>query len=185
MKLGVISLSESITDDIVSQADIILPSQYFAMVGSAGRSGEQRLMLAVLLDAINILEGWRGTGSARKRRNFAEAGAWVNNRRAAHPFAFDSICDALEIDADRLRSRLQRLIVRSANSTRSLIPRLRLKESGRRQQITSGRLPRCKRAPRLKPARSGSRPESASLSSTHLSASASLGQAEAQPSISY
>ena len=48
------------TDDILSQADIILPSQYFGSVGSVGLSGEQRLMLAVLVDAINVLQSWHG-----------------------------------------------------------------------------------------------------------------------------
>ena len=50
------------TDDILSQVDIILPSQYFETVGSGGLSGEQRLMLAVLPDAINVLHQWRHVG---------------------------------------------------------------------------------------------------------------------------
>jgi hypothetical protein len=94
-------------DDILSQADIILPSQYFGSVGSVGLSGEQRLMLAVLIDAINVLQSWHGGGSARKRRNFAEAAQWVNTRGTSYPFSFDSVCDALEIDSELLRSRLR------------------------------------------------------------------------------
>ena len=80
-------------DDSLSQADIILPSQYFESVGSAGLSGEQRLMLAVLVDAINVLQSWQGGGSARKRRDFGEAAQWVNTRGTSHPFSFDSVCD--------------------------------------------------------------------------------------------
>jgi hypothetical protein len=53
--------------------DTILPSQFFADLGSVGRSGEQRLMLSVLVDAINVLQSWQDGGSAHKRRNFAEA----------------------------------------------------------------------------------------------------------------
>src|SRR5262249_41614517 len=86
-------------DDLLAQADIILPSQYFSSVGSVGLSGEQRLMLAVLADAINVLQSWKGNGSARKRHNFAEAAQWVNLRGTHHPFSFDSVCDALEIDS--------------------------------------------------------------------------------------
>jgi hypothetical protein len=106
------------TDDILSRADIILPSQYFGSVGSVGLSGEQRLMLAVLVDAINVLEGWHHRGSARKRRNSAEAAQWVNSRGAKYPFSFDNVCDALEIDSELLRSRLCVLNVRSTNPAR-------------------------------------------------------------------
>jgi hypothetical protein len=136
-------------DDILSQMDIILPSQYFGALGSVGLSGEQRLMLAVLVDAINVLQSWQGGGSARKRRNFAEAAQWVNTRGASHPFSFDSVCDALEIDSELLRSRLRVLTVRPANSTRRpAIAHLRLKELSRNQHITANRLRRREHAPR-------------------------------------
>ena len=98
---------ESMTDDILSQADIMLPSQYFGAMGSRAMSGEQRLMLAVLVDAINVVQSWRGTGSARKRRDFAEAAQWVNSPGTKHPFSFDSVCDALEINSELLRFALE------------------------------------------------------------------------------
>jgi hypothetical protein len=127
-------------DDILSQADIMLPSQYYGSVGSVGLSGEQRLMLAVLVDAINVLQSWKGNGSARKRRNFAEAVQWVNARGTCHPFSFESVCDALEIDSELLRSRLRVLTVRPANSThRATLGRLRLKELSRSQHMTANR----------------------------------------------
>jgi hypothetical protein len=131
------------TDDMLSQADIILPAQYFGSVGSVGLSGEQRLMLAVLADAINLLHSWKGSGSPRKRRNFAEAAQWVNTRGTCHPFSFDSVCDALEIDSEVLRSRLRVLTVRPANSAgRPNLARLRLKELSRSQHMTANRLRR-------------------------------------------
>jgi hypothetical protein len=127
-------------DDILSPADIILPSQYFESIGCVGLSGEQRLMLAVLVDAINVLQSWQGGGSARKRRNFADAAQWVNIRGTAHPFSFDNVCAALEIDSALLRSRLRILTVRSANSARcSAIVNLRLRELSRSQQSRSRR----------------------------------------------
>jgi hypothetical protein len=138
------------TDDILSQADIILPSQYFASLGSAGLSGEQRLMLAVLVDAINVLQSWQGGSSVRKRRNFAEAAQWVNTRGASHPFSFDSVCDALEIDSELLRSRLRILTVRLGTSIRRVVvARLRLKELSRSQHMTANRLRRRERVPRI------------------------------------
>src|SRR6516165_7917117 len=135
------------TDHILWQADIILPSQYFGALNSVGPSGEQRLMLAVLIDAINVLHSWQGGGSERKRRNFckrlnfAEAVQWVNSPGTTHPFSFDSVCDALEIDPELLRSRLRVLTVRSANSARRpALARLRLKEWSRSQQSTANQL---------------------------------------------
>jgi hypothetical protein len=134
---------------MLSQADIILPSQYFGSMGSAGMSGEQRLMLAVLIDAINVLQSWKGTGNPRRRRDFAEAVQWVNRRGTHHPFSFDSVCDALELDPQLLRSRLHGLTARPANSTRRLaLGHLRLKELSRKQHMTANRPGRRKRVGR-------------------------------------
>jgi len=128
--------------DILSQMDIILPAQYFGALGSVGLSSEQRLMLAVLVDAINVLQGWRRVGSARKRRAFAEAAQWVNTRGTNYPFSFDSVCDALEIDPDVLRSRLHGLTMGLANTGRRSIERLRLKELSRAQHMSTNRVRR-------------------------------------------
>ncbi len=124
-------------------SDIILPSQYFGAMGGGGLCSEQRLMLAVLVDAINILQGWHRAGSARKRRAFAEAGQWVNTRGTSYPFSFDSICDALGIDFDMLRERLSALTIGHGSAER--VGRLRLKESSRAQHMTANRVRR--RAP--------------------------------------
>ncbi len=123
--------------------DIILPSQYFGAMGSAKLCCEQRLMLAVLVDAINILQGWQRAGSARKRRAFADAAQWVNTRGTGYPFSFDSICDALNIDPEVLRRRLSGLTMGfSGASARLGVGRLRLKESSRAQHMTANRVRR-------------------------------------------
>jgi hypothetical protein len=149
--------------DTLSQMDIILPSQYFGALGSVGVSGEQRLTLAVLIDAINVLQSWQGGGSARKRRNFAEAAQWVNTRGTSYPFSFDSVCDALNIDSGLLRSRLRILTARSANSARRLTSaRLRLKELSRSQHMTANRLRRREHVPPIVTALIGHASESSS-----------------------
>jgi hypothetical protein len=128
------------TDDILEPTDPIMPSQYFGAMGSAGLSGEQRLFLAVLVDAINVLQSWQGGDSARKRRNFADAAQWVNIRGTAQPFSFDNVCAALEIDSELLRSRLRILTVRAANSARRpAIAQLRLKELSPSKPMTANR----------------------------------------------
>jgi len=50
---------------LLGLTDVILPSQFFGAMGGGGLCSEQRLMLAVLVDAINILQGWNSMGSAR------------------------------------------------------------------------------------------------------------------------
>lgn len=127
--------------------DIILPAQYFGAMGSGGLCSEQRLMLAVLVDALNILQSWQRLGSARKRRAFAEAAQWVNMRGTGYPFSFDSICDALGIDSEVLRQRLSGLTRGHTGAASRLgVGRLRLKESSRAQHMTANRVRRRRRA---------------------------------------
>ena len=95
--------------DSFTASDLILPSQFFELVGKNRFTSEQRLMLAVLADAINILQDWRGSFSPRKRRLFIEAARWVMARGSSVPFSFDNVCDALEISSEALRHRLSGL----------------------------------------------------------------------------
>ena len=125
-------------------SDLILPSQFFELVGKSRFSSEQRLMLAVLADAINILLDWRGSFSIRKRRLFVEAARWVMTHSPNVPFSFDNVCDALEINAESLRQRLSGLAAGTGDPQIPLA-RLRLKEAGRLQHMTVNRRRRAKR----------------------------------------
>src|SRR4029077_13418869 len=80
--------------------DVILPSQFFELFGSAQTfSSEQRLMLAVLIDAINVLGESRVSPNSRKRNSFNEASSWVFADGITSPLSFDHVCDALSVDA--------------------------------------------------------------------------------------
>ncbi|MGZ6226803.1 MAG: hypothetical protein ACXWNE_01645 [Candidatus Binataceae bacterium] len=130
--------------DSFTASDLILPSQFFELVGKSRFTSEQRLMLAVLADAINILQDWRGSFSVRKRRLFIDAARWVMARGRNVPFSFDNVCDALEISSEALRHRLSSLAAGAADS-RLPLTRLRLKEAGRLQHMTVNRSRRVKR----------------------------------------
>jgi hypothetical protein len=134
--------------DSLALSDVILPSQFFGAMGGGGLCSEQRLMLAVLVDAINILQGWNRMGSARKRRAFAEAAQWVITKGTNYPFSFDSVCDALGIDSEVLRDRLSGLAMGHGATDRLGAGRLRLKESSRAQHMTANRVRR-RRSDRL------------------------------------
>src|SRR5690242_18779653 len=123
--------------DSFTASDLILPSQFFELVGKSRFTSEQRLMLAVLADAINILQDWCGSFSARKRRLFIEAARWVMARNSNVPFSFDNVCDALEISSEALRHRLSGLAAGTTDSPP--LARLRLKEAGRLQHMTVNR----------------------------------------------
>jgi hypothetical protein len=131
--------------DPLSITDVILPAQFFGAMGGGGLCSEQRLMLAVLVDAINILQGWTRMGSARKRRAFAEAAHWVITSGTNYPFSFDSVCDALGIDSAILRERLSGLAMGLGTVDRLGSGRLRLKESSRAQHMTANRVRRRRR----------------------------------------
>ncbi|HEY6419068.1 MAG TPA: hypothetical protein VIX59_08700 [Candidatus Binataceae bacterium] len=123
--------------------DVILRSQFFELVGPHSLSSEQRLMLAVLADAINIVQDFHRSTSARKKSSFAEAWHWIFAKGAvACPLSFENVSDALGIDAESLRWRLKALVANGSTSARLTPLRLRLKEASRMQRLTVNRIRR-------------------------------------------
>ncbi len=118
--------------------DVILRSQFFEMVGTRSLSSEQRLMLAVLADAINVVQEFGGSSSLRKRNSFNEAWNWFFAKGVSCPLSYVSVCEALGIDAGGLCLRLSELIAGRGGSPL----RLRLKEASRMQRLTVNRVRR-------------------------------------------
>jgi hypothetical protein len=117
--------------------DAIQPSQFFESVGAQTFSSEQRLMLAVLTDAINLL-GSTDSSNLRRRNSFNEAWSWVFAERITSSLSFDHVCDALGVNAESLRRRLSELVSVHGGDLR----RLRLKEASRRHGPTINRVRR-------------------------------------------
>lgn len=90
----------------MTQPDSVLPSQYF---GSRRRKQppEQRLMIAVLRDAIDCLERYRCATDTRGRRLFKEATRWFLADETDWPYSFECICEVLGLDANAVRQRLR------------------------------------------------------------------------------
>src|SRR6266849_5790977 len=120
--------------------DAILPSQFFESVGAQTFSSEQRLMLAILADAINVL-GSSDSSNLGQRKSFNEASSWVFASGITSPLSFDRVCDALGINAESLRRRLSELVSEHGGT----LLRLRLKEAGRMQCLTLNRIRRRRR----------------------------------------
>jgi len=140
------SRKEAFEDHLLSPLpDVLLPSQFFESVGAQTFSSEQRLMLAVLADAINVL-GSTDSSNLRKRNFFNEAWSWVFAKRITSSLSFDHVCDALGVDAGSLRRRLSELVSEHGGT----LLRLRLKQATRMQRPTIIRVrrSRCRVHPR-------------------------------------
>ena len=91
------------------EPDILLPNQYFAAF-RRGRAveGERRLMLAVLEDAVDSYRKYALARDPREQACFLEAREWFLSGDRSWLFAFENICDVLEMNADYLRSGLDK-----------------------------------------------------------------------------
>jgi hypothetical protein len=91
------------------EPDMILPSQFSDRV-NLGPSAypEKRLMLAVLEDAVATFQRYVDARDRRGQRLHREAEEWFQSRDNEWPFAFENICNALEIEAEYLRRGLAR-----------------------------------------------------------------------------
>jgi len=69
-------------------------------------SGERRLLLAVLEDGIRTLLKYARATHGRAFNLRREALTWLSSQDRSDVFAFESICEALGIDPDRLRLRV-------------------------------------------------------------------------------
>ena len=93
----------------ILEPDIFLPSQFY---GSGGLSrkleGEKRLMIAVLKDAVECLEKYRGSRNSVAQCEYLNAIEWVEDTDTDWLFSFTNICDLLGFDPEYLRETLLR-----------------------------------------------------------------------------
>jgi len=85
--------------------DIVLPSQHFGP--QRQQAPEQRLMMAVLRDALECVTKYRFATHARSRRLFREAQRWFLIDEPDWPYSFEGICGVLELDANAVRRRVR------------------------------------------------------------------------------
>jgi len=72
-------------------------------------SPRNRLMLAVLEEALVTFQRGLNSARAEQRRHFYEVDRWVASNDTDWPFSFENICGCLHIDPDYIRAGLQRL----------------------------------------------------------------------------
>lgn len=86
----------------LGETDPVLPEQFLAK-RTRPMEGERRLMLAALEDAIDTVRKRHTATDPRERRAFADAVEWISSTDRCWPFAYENVCEALELDPDYLR----------------------------------------------------------------------------------
>lgn len=91
------------------EPDVLTSHRFFKVYQQKGQWGpEERLMFAVLTDAVECFQKHAGGQSRRSRVLFTEAAEWIESRDASWPFSFEQICQTLEINPSYLRVGLTR-----------------------------------------------------------------------------
>jgi hypothetical protein len=106
----------------IVEPDVFFPSEFY---GSGGLSrqldGEKRLMIAILKDAVECLNKYRGARSSLGSSQYENALEWIEDEGTQWLFSFNNICDLLGFDPDYLRKVLIKKEGRYANSARGKI----------------------------------------------------------------
>lgn len=88
----------------------VVPSQFFTPPQRSHLfwRGEQRLLFAVLQDAVGCWFHYRDVSTPRGRRLFGEVATWFESPDKGWLYAFERICEMLDLDPDYIRLGLQR-----------------------------------------------------------------------------
>jgi len=88
----------------------VVPSQFFTPPQRSHMfwRGEQRLLFAVLQDAVASWFRYREVSTIRGRHRFDEVATWFESPDKGWLYAFERICEALDLAPDYIRLGLQR-----------------------------------------------------------------------------
>ncbi|HXJ36595.1 MAG TPA: hypothetical protein VMS22_21370 [Candidatus Eisenbacteria bacterium] len=102
----------------------VLPEQLYDR--SAATTGEQRLLIAILDDAIRVYRRIDCPGlTMHERCEIRAAAAWLNADDPTWPFSFVNVCHALSLDPVAIREAVRRQRRRAA-----VHPIVRMRERG-------------------------------------------------------
>lgn len=101
------------------EQDILTPDQFAcpARESLAAWTGERRLLLAVLKEAVHTYHRYCQAHTRREQRLFGEVQEWIWARDTDHLYAFESICSYLDLDPNFIRTGLPRVYAQSTSST--------------------------------------------------------------------
>ena len=81
-------------------ADPVVIEQFFK---KGIRGGEERLMLAVLQDAVECFQEYVLAQYVWEKKLFQEAEDWILEKNSDWFFSFENICETLELNPDYIR----------------------------------------------------------------------------------
>lgn len=121
---------------------ILLPEQWFERSSSRSSrmlrlSPVQSLMLAVLEDAIACYDD-RDDTRPERRRLAHQAGDWLRSRDTRWLFAFETVCEHLDLEASSVRHRVLAGEVRATNQRRRSTRRVFARRGGPGAQRAEG-----------------------------------------------
>ena len=91
----------------ILEPDTMLPFHFYGTKQLAGQlDGQKKLMLAVLQDAVECLEKYRGSKSAIQQELYQDALNWIRDPSSDWLFCFATVCDFLGFDPAYLRQSL-------------------------------------------------------------------------------
>jgi|SRR5215467_8699599 hypothetical protein len=86
------------------EPDVLTSHYFFKVYQQKSQWGpEERLMFAVLTDAVECFQKYFGFQSRKCQALFAEAAEWIESRDSSWPFSFEQICQTLDISPSYLR----------------------------------------------------------------------------------
>lgn len=91
----------------VFDPDIILPAQHFAAIQRKKfPSGEHRLLVALIQDAIECFQKHMHARDAKRRQLFLDAQGWIGSEDDRGVFSFNNVCMLLGMNPDYVRQGL-------------------------------------------------------------------------------
>jgi hypothetical protein len=90
------------------EPDTLLPTQFFgALKRKRFPSGEHRLLVAIMRDAVDCFQKHIHARDAKRRQLFLDADAWIADGDDRSAFSFNNCCETLGLNPDYVRAGLQ------------------------------------------------------------------------------
>jgi hypothetical protein len=104
----------------VFDPDIILPTQHFAAIQRKKfPSGEHRLLVALIQDAIECFQKHMHARDAKRRQLFLDAQGWIGSEDDRGVFSFNNVCMLLGMNPDYVRQGLEHWCERTKEAPRT------------------------------------------------------------------
>jgi hypothetical protein len=104
----------------VFDPDIILPMQHFAAIQRKRfPSGEHRLLVALIQDAVECFQKHMHARDAKRRQLFLDAQGWIGSQDDRAVFSFNNVCMLLGMNPDYVRQGLEEWCERSRDVERN------------------------------------------------------------------